>query len=53
MSYQGADIGVGAAGPKFIEGETVVTREFISCVIEDHAAVQSVEGFGMLPKRAD
>jgi len=37
MLYQRVDIG--ASGPKFIEGEAVVVREFISSVVEDHAAV--------------
>src|ERR1700733_11756740 len=46
MLYQRVDIG--ASGPKFIEGEAVVVREFISSVVEDHAAVQSMECFCML-----
>ena len=37
MLYQRVDIG--ASGLKVIEGETVVVREFISSVVEDHAAV--------------
>ena len=37
MLYQRADVGV--SGPKFIKGETVVVSEFISSVVEDHAAV--------------
>jgi len=42
MLYQRAD--VGASGPKFIEGETAVVSEFISSSVEDHVAVESVEG---------
>jgi hypothetical protein len=49
--YQRAN--VGASGSKIIKGETVVVSEFISGVIENHAAVQSMECFDMLPKRAD
>ena len=51
MLYQRAN--VGASGSKFIKGETVVVSEFISGVIENHAAVQSMECFDMLLKRAD
>ena len=37
MLYQRAD--VGAPGPNFIKGETVVVREFILSVVEDNVAV--------------
>ena len=51
MLYQRSD--VGASGSKFIKGETVVVSEFISSIVEDHAAVQSVDCFCMLSKRED
>jgi hypothetical protein len=51
MLYQRAD--VGASGPNFLKGETVVISEFISSVIEDHATFQSMEGSCMLLGRAD
>jgi hypothetical protein len=49
--YQRANIRV--SGSKFIKGETVVISEFILGVIKNHAAVQSMERFGMLLRRAD
>lgn len=38
--YQRADVRV--SGLKFIEGETIVVSVFISSIVEDHAAVQSM-----------
>jgi hypothetical protein len=49
MMYQKADIRTSRSN--FIEGETIFISEFNSSVIEDHAAIQSMESFCMLPEK--
>ena len=49
MLYQRADIRTSRS--KFIGGEMIFMSEFNSSVIENHAAVQSMDSFCMLPKK--